>query len=102
MFGDRSYIYMVFPLNQKERGLMFMIQFSLIQVHPTRDIHVSKSKIKMEFSVTQFEQTERWAPLTRNRSDMGLNPMKGSFCFFEQETLTSLLSTVWYQERSQA
>jgi len=59
-------------------------------------------KLRWNFLLHNLSKLRGGPPLTRNRSDMGLNPMKGSFCFFEQETLTSLLSTVWYQERSQA
>ena len=36
--------------------------------------------------------------LTHKLSVVGLNPIKGSGYFLEQETLTSLLSTGWFQE----
>ena len=39
------------------------------------------------------------ARLTRNRSVVRSNPVKASRCFLEQETLSSLFSTGWFQER---
>ena len=42
------------------------------------------------------------ARLTRNVKVVGLSPIKGPSCFLEQETLPSLLSTGWFQERIQA
>ena len=39
--------------------------------------------------------------MTCNRSVMISYPMKGSRCFLEQETLPSLLSSSWFQERIQ-
>ena len=39
------------------------------------------------------------ARLTRYRSVVGLYSIKCSRCFLEQETLPSLLSTSWFQER---
>ena len=35
-------------------------------------------------------------------SVVSLNPIKGSCCFIEQETLSSLLSTGWFQEQNRA
>ena len=43
--------------------------------------------------------TVRTSRLTCNRSVVSSNPNKGSHCFLEQETLPSLLSTGWFQER---
>ena len=42
------------------------------------------------------------ASLTRNWSVLSSNPIKGSRCFTEQETLNSLRSTGWLQERNRA
>jgi len=39
--------------------------------------------------------------LTINWSVLHLNPIKISHCFFEQDTLPSLLSTGWFQEQIQ-
>jgi len=39
------------------------------------------------------------ARLTRNMWVVGLSPIKGPRCFFEQETSPLLLSTGWFQER---
>ena len=43
--------------------------------------------------------TVRTSRLTCNRSVVSSNPNKGSHSFLEQETLPSLLSTGWFQER---
>ena len=40
--------------------------------------------------------------LTRDRSVVCSNPIKGFRCFLEQRTLTSLLCTGWFQERMRA
>ena len=42
------------------------------------------------------------APLTRNVEFVGTSPITGPRCFLEQETLTLLLSTGWFQERIRA
>ena len=39
---------------------------------------------------------------TVNLSVMSSSPIKGPRCFLEQETLLSLLSTGWFQERIRA
>ena len=39
------------------------------------------------------------ARLTRDRWIYRVNPIKGPRCFIEQETLLSLPSTGWFQER---
>ena len=40
--------------------------------------------------------------LIRNMSVVGSNPIKGSRCFLEQDTLPSFLSTSWFQERDRS
>ena len=42
------------------------------------------------------------ARLTRNVEVVGSSPIKGPCSFLEQETLPSLLSTGWFQERIRA
>ena len=42
------------------------------------------------------------ARLTRNVEVVGSSPIKGPRCVLEQETLPSLLSTGWFQERIRA
>ena len=39
--------------------------------------------------------------LTRNVDIVGSSPIKGPRCFLEQETLSLLFSTGWFQERIQ-
>jgi len=47
-------------------------------------------------NVLQFSREHSGSLTSRN------NPTKGSHCFIEQETVFSLLSTGWFQERIQA
>ena len=47
-----------------------------------------------------FNRVTQWvARLTRNAEAVGSNPINGSRCFLEQDTLPLLLSTGWFQER---
>ena len=46
--------------------------------------------------------TQLVARLTRNWSVVNSNPIKGSRCILELETLPLLLSTGWFRERIQA
>ena len=43
-----------------------------------------------------------FARLTRNEEVVGSSPIKDHRCFLEQETLPSLLSTGWFQQRIRA
>ena len=53
--------------------------------------------------VTSRDGVAHWvARLTRNVEVVGSSPIKGTHCFFEQETLPLLLSTGWLQERIRA
>ena len=62
-----------------------IFSFSLPSVHP---LHTG-----------QFNFIKR---VHRNQSVLSSNPIKGSHCFIEQESLPSLLSTGWFHEQIRA
>ena len=66
------------------------------------------SIIKVLFTLRCFNETNRAgvaqceARLTRNMEVVGSIPIKVARCFLEQETLSLLFSTGWFQERIRA